>query len=281
MVVFPFKKFGMTELKGDYKRLRSACIKLSKVDTLKCNPRKGTKCTFDAFQKQRFRTPTMRGKLSAFDLYKAQHVKINKFHNKYKKEHKDPKHHILSAISLYARPPSHFPILNACIIYRKLNAKHVFDPFAGWGDRCIAAMAMDIDYTGVDLNPNIRTGYDRLQSLYKTESKISVTCGRCCTSVQIPRSANVCFSSPPFFRGGVLVEKYKNCETDYKRFVSNVLVKMVDRLRARGVVVALHMPTAMYKDMKRQCNARITYGSKSIKSKNSRVSSRNTVFVWR
>ena len=266
---------------ADYDRLCLECTKLSKSNSLKCNPRKGGKCTFEAFQKQRFSTPTMRGKLNAVELYKAQHVKIDKFHKKYKKEHDDHKHHIIGAISLYARPPSHFPILNACIIYRKLGIKHVFDPFAGWGDRCIAAMAMNIDYTGVDLNPKLQRGYNRLKSLYKTKSKVNVTCGVSCTDVRIPQNATACFSSPPFFHGGVLVEKYKNCETDYKRFMKTVLLKMFDRLRSKGLVVALHMPIPMYKDMKRPCSARITYGSKSLKSKNSRVTSRNTVFIWK
>ena len=38
----------------------------------------------------------------------------------------------------------------------------VNDPFAGWGDRAIGAAAAGALYRGVDLNANLRRGYDRL-----------------------------------------------------------------------------------------------------------------------
>lgn len=51
-------------------------------------------------------------------------------------------------------------------VYATFKATHVLDPFAGWGNRLHTAIAADIDYTGVDLNPDIELSYGSLKSHY-------------------------------------------------------------------------------------------------------------------
>jgi hypothetical protein len=50
-------------------------------------------------------------------------------------------------------------------IYHQVNATHVLDPTAGWGGRLLGAMAMDISYTGIDTNTNMKPAYDGFQLL--------------------------------------------------------------------------------------------------------------------
>lgn len=51
-------------------------------------------------------------------------------------------------------------------IYARYGAKSVLDPFAGWGGRLLGAMALDVDYTGIDSNVDLQPGYRRIQRLY-------------------------------------------------------------------------------------------------------------------
>ena len=61
-------------------------------------------------------------------------------------------------------------------MYKKYKATRVLDFTAGWGARMVAAMALDIDYIGIDSNKSLKPGYDKLISLLKpyTKSKIKM-----------------------------------------------------------------------------------------------------------
>ena len=52
-------------------------------------------------------------------------------------------------------PPAQFPPFLAGQIYKYFDATNILDPYAGWGDRCIAAMALDINYIGIDSNTHL------------------------------------------------------------------------------------------------------------------------------
>ena len=53
-----------------------------------------------------------------------------------------------------------FKSTTAKYLYKKYGASHVLDPTAGWGGRMLGAWALDIDYTGIDTNTELRPAYD-------------------------------------------------------------------------------------------------------------------------
>lgn len=55
-----------------------------------------------------------------------------------------------------------FKSTTAKYLYKKYNAKSVLDPTAGWGGRMLGAWALDIDYTGIDTNANMKPAYDSM-----------------------------------------------------------------------------------------------------------------------
>lgn len=55
-----------------------------------------------------------------------------------------------------------FKISLACEIYRRFGAKVVLDPFAGWADRLLAAIACDMTYIGADPNPLLQDSYSEI-----------------------------------------------------------------------------------------------------------------------
>ena len=79
---------------------------------------------------------------------------------------------LFGTIVFMKRAPSHFSPYAAGIVYKYFNAKKVFDPYAGWGDRCLAAICLDIDYVGVDSNEKLKVPFKKLISKFNHSSNI-------------------------------------------------------------------------------------------------------------
>lgn len=52
---------------------------------------------------------------------------------------------------------------------KKYNISSVYDPCAGWGERMLACFHNGIDYTGVDINQDLRPGYRRMMRDFDVE----------------------------------------------------------------------------------------------------------------
>ena len=86
-------------------------------------------------------------------------------------------------------------------MYKMYKATSVLDFTAGWGSRMIAAMALDIDYIGIDSNKALKPGYDKLIKLLQpyTNSKITMIWKEAQTvdMAKLPKYDYV-FTSPPY-----------------------------------------------------------------------------------
>ena len=60
------------------------------------------------------------------------------------------------------------------VLIKKIKATKVLDFTAGWGARLIAAMALDIDYTGIDANKALKPGYDKIIKTLRPYSKSKI-----------------------------------------------------------------------------------------------------------
>jgi len=63
-----------------------------------------------------------------------------------------------------------FKSTTAKYLYKKYNAKSVLDPTAGWGGRMLGAWALNIDYTGIDTNIEMRDAYKQMVKFLKAET---------------------------------------------------------------------------------------------------------------
>ena len=83
---------------------------------------------------------------------------------------------IRSAIDLQWGTVNTLRAAAAACMYKKYKATRVLDFTAGWGARMVAAMALDIDYIGIDSNTSLRPGYNKLIKLLKpyTKSKVKM-----------------------------------------------------------------------------------------------------------
>lgn len=81
-------------------------------------------------------------------------------------------------------------------VVKKYNIKSIYDPCAGWGERLLYCYNNDIDYYGVDINSELKSGYNRLISdLNITKQHIAFSD----SSSFIPKfSAEAVITCPPY-----------------------------------------------------------------------------------
>lgn len=131
-----------------------------------------------------------------------------------------------TALALRKYIASQFRPTAAMAIYSLFNAKKVYDPCGGWGDRLIAAMAMNIDYTCREVNPLVIAGYAAMEQMYEHTGLLNFEYEG--SEVNVPDGKfDLIFTSPPYWK----VEKYqgeKSSHALYKKFedwLDNFLLK--------------------------------------------------------
>jgi SAM-dependent methyltransferase len=96
-----------------------------------------------------------------------------------------------------------FDVTVALQLMRLFSATKVLDFCAGWGDRLIAAIAGNMEYTGVDINREVFPGYAKaISTLVAPKSrKRYVMINEPAETADIPGGAgyDLVFTSPPYF----------------------------------------------------------------------------------
>jgi tRNA G10 N-methylase Trm11 len=179
------------------------------------------------------------------------------------------------------RPPAQFPPRIAVMVYKLFKAKTVLDPYAGWGNRALAAMAGDINYIGIDCNKQLTDSFDRMINFYPSKSNIQMFYQRC-ESVNLDNlKFDLIFSSPPFYhvkgnKGSIkLIESYPGTETDYNIFMKTSLIPLVKSGIKKKSPVCLHLPQLMYETLKSAvgpCNRKLKFSNSNKKT--------NTIYCW-
>jgi 16S rRNA G966 N2-methylase RsmD len=236
----PWRVYTTKELQNEYTRLQ---LKLK--ETIKClDPIPfsaiGCKCTNFFFQYERLNTPSI-WKTSSVEYWKINKHKVKLF-NKNKND-------LYNTLNLYNRTPGQFQVLTAGKMYKYFNATKIFDPYAGWGDRCLAAMALNLDYVGVDSNTNLEEPYKKICESYKTKGNVQMFFQRSETVDLETIEFDFVFSSPPFWKSNQIVENYNNCDNNYPNFMRDSLVPIMEKCLARNAWVCLYIPENMYNDL--------------------------------
>lgn len=130
------------------------------------------------------------------------------------------------------------------VLGNDLNGKVWIDISAGWGDRLLAAMAQNMVYTGYDPNLELQPGHSAMiakfgngsqQVIYQPFEEAKLT----------PNSADVVFSSPPFFdleiyasdQTGQSVHTYPQFDQWLVRFLFRALANAWEALKVGGYLI--------------------------------------------
>ena len=164
------------------------------------------------------------------------------------------------------------PAAAACA-YKKNKATKVLDFTAGWGARLIAAMAMDIDYTGIDANVSLKPGYDKIIKALQphSKSKVKMIFKKAETVKMSKLKYDFVFTSPPY----EYLEVYENMENyekkgekvsqpyssskikidDSEKFYDDFMIptlKEIYKHLPKGKHICLNMPDIMYTKIKKK-----------------------------
>lgn len=116
----------------------------------------------------------------------------------------------------------------------------VFDPFAGWGDRALAAIASEqvVSYTGIDCNPLLKEGY---QQISKLDPKVNLSI-QSITDYEGKEQYDLIFTSPPFWDYEIYnpddpkqsIALYPSKKRWRENFLFPVLSGLMERLKPGG-----------------------------------------------
>jgi hypothetical protein len=170
---YPYRNISNQEAINDF-------LALKKIVQGTINPRSisGNKTVDWGTEKARRKTKYRNKSFIEMWDNKERRKKMLEFAKRLKK--KQPKRSIVSsirsAIDLQWGTVNTMRAAAAAQMYKKYGATRVLDFTAGWGARMIAAMALDIDYIGIDTNKSLIPGYNKIIKLLKpyTKSKVKM-----------------------------------------------------------------------------------------------------------
>jgi hypothetical protein len=154
---------------------------------------------------------------------------------------------------LYYGTINQFRPTEAMKIYCRLKPSiGILDFSAGWGGRCLAAMALGIPYTGIDANVNLEKSYRDMIDMAKPDAKVNMIF-KPSETVDFSRfKYDLVFTSPPYF----MIEVYEKMPSyDGKiAFLDTFFRPVVEKAwksLAIGGHMALNMPVEMYEAVRR------------------------------
>ena len=154
-----------------------------------------------------------------------------------------------------------FKSTTAKYLYKKYGASHVLDPTAGWGGRMLGAWALDIDYTGIDTNLELRPAYDGMidflnkeqeldTELFETQTSQLKMIFKSCLDVdfsEIPY--DMVLTSPPYINLELYehMEPWQSDELFYNDFFLPLFEKCLKHIKIGGNV-CFNISPKMYED---------------------------------
>ena len=255
--MFPWRKYSEQDLVVEFQKLQELCRKdlhfraaSPPAPEWRLSSNIGKICSNAFFQYVRMNTPKYK-QLYCADFWVKNKNKIMKY---YKSNHIND---LFGTIVFLNKAPSQFSIITACWAYKFFNAHTVLDPFSGWGDRCIAAMAMDIDYVVCDSNDSLEYWYIKMIELFNSfghsNSSVKIHITKCELLIQTlnERRFDLMFSSPPFFSRNKLTELYHNTERDEEKFFEECLFPLKNYGFSHCNYICLNLPESMYSRLRK------------------------------
>ena len=114
---------------------------------------------------------SVRGNKSPYEMWQDPKFQshITSIAKKYNSKQNKLREFQREAIYANIKECTNFKVSAAVEIYKLFNAQIVFDPFGGWGDRMIGAVAANvIKYVCTDINENLEKGYAEISEFMHT-----------------------------------------------------------------------------------------------------------------
>lgn len=271
---FPWRKYSNEQLEKDFNNLKKILTKPYSFPLRKSHA--GYKCCDYFFQYERLSVASDTN-ISGIEYWIRHKNKVLEHYNSnYNQKN-------LFQIVIYrTRVPAQFSPYVAGMVYKYFNAKKVLDPYAGWGNRCLAAIALNIDYIGIDSNSNLTYCFEQMINFFSYTSNISFI-NDYSENVET-KDVDLVFSSPPFWNNKKLLEKYPMCETNIDIFFDKSLCSLFTKYHKK-IPIALYINNILYDKLKEKYGEAqiISFNSSTIKLLNKK-SNKNyiiyNIYYW-
>jgi tRNA G10 N-methylase Trm11 len=122
------------------------------------------------------------------------------------------------------------------------------DPFCGFGGRLVAALLLNYNYIGVDLNVNLKPNYDCLiNDLGKKSSSQVKLLFQDAKDVDYSQyNYDMVFTSPPYENIEIYENGSKKTPSEWAQFYTTVFQKLWDHLRNKDGVYAININADIY-----------------------------------
>lgn len=169
----------------------------------------------------------------------------------------------------------------AKFLYKKYKATHVLDFTAGWGGRMLGAWALDLAYTGIDTNTNLKPAYDQMIAELGKDNLRMIWDS--CLNVDLSTiDYDFVLTSPPYINLELYegMTAFESKEAFYKSF----LMPMIDRCRThikRGGAVAVNISPQMYADLVKFGYTPCVEEYDLLQQKRKGVDKQDKIYIWR
>ena len=251
MKPFPYRKITKKEAIEDYNKL----VNLPEKKALD-RSNIGNKATDYLFQKERSKV-RIRGRKSHLDSWKdeQERAKIIKFAKQLRKTNNPTDADLRASIRFKHGSINQFRPAVAKWIYQRFKPKRILDFSAGWGGRLLGAMALNIDYVGIDANTNLYPLYKKMLEIYPSDSEVKLIF-KPAEEVDFKELGkfDMIFTSPPYFDLEIYpnMKNYGSSENFLNEFFIPVVRESFKRLNKDGYLI-LNMPSEM-KDVLKSLN---------------------------
>jgi DNA modification methylase len=128
-----------------------------------------------------------------------------------------------------------FKITNSLALYHKYTPTTIMDPFCGFGGRLVAALLLNINYYGVDLNKDLKPGYDKLLAEFANPTMtaselIDIKFQDALSMDYTSKKYDMVFTSPPYENIEVYKHGEKKSTIEWTLFYNTIFRKLWDNL---------------------------------------------------
>ena len=133
-----------------------------------------------------------------------------------------------------------FKITNALKIYKTFNVTNILDPFCGFGGRFIAAQMLNIPYTGIDLNHDLKPCYEKLMGDFDINIKPTLYFQDCLTVDYSKINYDMVFTSPPYENIEVYPNNPSKTNKEWIIFYNKIFKLLWDNLKGGYFIININ-----------------------------------------
>jgi hypothetical protein len=267
------KKISDDELKNDINKLK----KLDASENKRCFA--GNNFLYH-FQMVNLSKVSIKGKPSLYDIMKDDDLYKKLYDKMIKLNRTGSIPNRLFEAERFNNAVVFFKASTAKYLYKKYKATSVLDPTAGWGGRMLGANALNIKYTGIDTNINLKDTYDQMLKFLNDKNLQMIF--QDCLSVDFNTiDYDFVLTSPPYINLEIYehMTPYSSKKAYYELFLIPLITKCLKHIKSGGKV-AFNISPDMYSDLQKFGFRKCDIEEDLLQQKRLSKTKEDKIYIW-